>query len=495
MRLFLTVQHPNPWHQKVYHRKRWDGSRLWDGNMRFFKDDKLNYDEQPEYFRNLATELTWPSVLRHAKPGTFPTGLLPEVLRQTDRFGLKVELEDRRKGQPKTYPVTLYGIEDLYDYQQEAVRKVIQGTLHGLPWNRGVVKLATRAGKTACMAAIAGTYRDAYVMVLSSGGELIDQTRRDIAGFLREPVGLIGDGEIDIQRITVCSSAMLNRHLSAFRAYFDQVTVKMADECHSLGQAETWQDDYHSVSAFVSVGFSATPNRNDNKVQQFKLAGSTGDVLIDVSPKELIDQGKVVDVHIRYELIQGPMFVNYGGISYPSWDLAWTHMRKYKENETVPPLAYEHIIVKNPERNDRIVKFFTETEEQTLGIVEWKEHGELLAQQIGCRFVTGDESMKERRKVLKEMNAGRIKRVIGTRIWDRGLTMPGIHRLSLCAGMKSEVAYLQRIGRGMMKLDGKPHLLVQDFLDAANQYTHRHSQQRMKEGEKAGFTVEQLEAA
>ena len=118
----LTVKADGYWFNPKYKKG------LWDGTVSFF--DKRN--------------------------NTFLTGLLPIVLDILDSLDEEVILSDKRTGldflletEDFVDPVVLqYSGKTLRDYQNDSIKNIINSQLENLPWQRGILNLATNAGKT-----------------------------------------------------------------------------------------------------------------------------------------------------------------------------------------------------------------------------------------------------------------------------------------------------------------------------------------------------------
>ena len=85
--------------------------------------------------------------------------------------------------------------------------------------------------------------------------------------------------------------------------------------------------------------------------------------------------------------------------------------------------------------------------------------------------------LDEETKAFKE---GKRQGVIASRIWGEGLNIKRINVVINCVGGKSEIASIQRFGRGLRSDKGKVDVLLVDFLDANNHvYFLRHSMERL----------------
>lgn len=134
------------------------------------------------------------------KNQTFPTGLLSNVLKALKLQGCEYQLVDDR-----TKPIKNINIETrffefgrkLYDYQLEAVDKALKKS-------RGVLALATGAGKTMSSCELIAQMSVSPVIFTVPSRSLLKQTHREFAKYLKingsdANIGLIGDGICSIQ--------------------------------------------------------------------------------------------------------------------------------------------------------------------------------------------------------------------------------------------------------------------------------------------------------
>ena len=125
---------------------------------------------------------------------------------------------------------------------------------------RGVVVLPTGSGKShLAMLAIADKRRS--TLVVAPTLDLVRQWFDLLKGTFGVPVGVVGGGEHDVQRLTVTTydSAML--HMDHLGSRFGLVVF---DECHHLPSA-SYAMAARSCMAPFRLGLTATPERSDGR--------------------------------------------------------------------------------------------------------------------------------------------------------------------------------------------------------------------------------------
>ena len=226
----------------------------------------------------------------------------------------------------------------------------------------------------------------------------------------------------------------------------------IVSNCH-MTPAKTIYKVMNSIGNAISVGLTATPYREDK--EDLKIYAAVGEMVYNISRKELIERGYIADAEVRYIKLENhekSRFIKYHDI-------------------------YNAMIVNNGERNYKILKsVLNNKNKKILILVSRIEHGEVLntllleAKQDNV-FLNG--SMKERN--IKDTDDV----VIATSIFDQGVDLKKFDFLILAAGGQSSVQLVQRIGRVLRpKKDGHKSVII-DFMDESK-YLKKHYVKRRK---------------
>ncbi len=424
---------------KSYQTQRSDGSRRWDGRCHLF----------------LPTD------------NLFPAGLVPIVHRALIEAGTPVEIRDRTE-----YPAPRHAAPalrdlpgDLRDYQREGIGRAILE-------RRGILKIATGGGKTVLAAGLMSQL-GLPALVLTDSKDLLHQTRDVLVRHLGAPIGCIGDGEWEEQQIVVGSIATLGAQLQTprARAFLRSRQVLIADEVHHGASNRAFQV-LMACPAPYRVGLSATPTgRSDNA--DLKTLGAIGPVIYEVSARELIRTGVLVQPVVEFVPIEAPLVPR--GASYPA--------------------AYRAGIVECVPRNQVVVahaRRFLDQGLQVLILVREIDHGRNLCGLLGeagiaAEFIWGlGLGAGARKDALDRFRAGALRCLCASEILDEAIDLPGIDALLLAGGGKSEIQTIQRIGRGMRTGKRASVLSVVDFADLTHRYLARHSLRRLRTYQLAG---------
>ena len=435
--------------------------------------------------------------------GVFLTGLY-SVLRQYCKDNhLKLRVEDNRNipsfEVPKQEDIFIDGLSKR-SYQIETIYRALK-------IQRGILHLATNAGKTECACGII-KYINMKSIFLVHTKELLYQTKDRIEDRLKIKCGTVGDSEFNPKEHTVAMVQTIAKRIDAptllmknwvvkkaellkenkllpemeiqhkvklkklrqlkqpVMDYLQTLKVIFVDECHHQ-QSNMWMTILKHSPAPFRFGLSGTPFR-DNKESDWKLMGMTGRVINQVTNQDLIDLGYSAQPYI--------FIFRYGE-------------REYKKLSYAE--GYKLYIINNKRRNLLIKQIAEGIEGITLIIVTQILHGQELQKLLPeAIFVSGQETKEVRKQVMVDMRSNKIKTLIATTIYDEGVDVPNIHNLIIACGGKSDIKTIQRVGRGLRKKKiGENTLRVFDFYDEWDDYLKEHSQSRMRTYKQQNFPL------
>jgi superfamily II DNA or RNA helicase len=401
---------------------------------------------------------------------TFLTGLLPTVLNLVKE---PVTLVDNR-----SLPTISMSVPTvpLRDYQWDAINNAVSNTLNNTWWPRGVIKIPTGGGKTACAAGIIQMVNKPTLFIVNTK-DLLWQAHRVFTNYGIQ-TGVIGDGKYEIQNTTVATVqsiySLLNNNPIKLR-FLRTIEQVFFDEAHLVAATLEKGNIFLKAaalipSAYMRWGLSATPYMKD-QYSNWLLEGVTGKIVYEIKNKELIDKGYLSEGRVvMFNIPQDNYIAN-------SW-----------------PNCYDEGVVAYPKRNNKIVELIASKSKPVLVLVQREGHGTLLSNMcnqkgLNVPFIFGNHSSKERIQAIKDLRSGKIDGVIASTIWDQGVDIQEIKTLILAGGGKSPVRNLQRLGRGLRISEGKSHLEAYDFYDNSTRWLRNHSNERKKLWTSEGFDI------
>lgn len=433
------------------------------------------------YFDKQGAHHQWDGFNRLLKEDlSFPIGLLKRVEEFCKANERSVQIIDTR---PEKSPRAAIDIlptlkamgKEPYPYQIESA-SIVETHDHG------IIRLATGGGKT-IVATLMTAYLGKRTILYVIGKDLLYQTHKFFSSVFNQKIGIIGDGNCDIQDINVASVWTVGQALGMkkteiltdteeessvnpdkyqeIRQMLSSSKVHIFDECH-LAACKTIQEIADNIHPEHIYGMSASPWRDDNA--DLLIECVLGKNIVDISASYLIDNGFLVKPIIKFLKVPPP-----------------TEPIK-KAYQTV----YKSYITDNPVRNGLVVlgaEKLVEQGYQTLVLYNNVIHGNLLYQEISkkfpCILLSGKDSSEVREAAKKRLENHEVNCIIASKIFDIGVDLPSLSGLVIASGGKSSVRALQRIGRVIRKYPGKKQAAIVDFYDQAP-FLKDHSIERRK---------------
>jgi superfamily II DNA or RNA helicase len=235
--------------------------------------------------------------------------------------------------------------------------------------------------------------------------------------------------------------------------FFDYIVI---DETHRAG-AESYQRIMDYFEPKFMLGMTATPERTDG-IDVFKL----------------FDHNIAYEIRLHRALEENMLSpFHYYGIT----DLSI--------NGEVVDDKTEFNKLTSDERVDRIIentqKFGTDTGEiRGLIFCSRKDECKALSEKFNQRgfntkALTGDNSEEERTHAIKMIEsddeATKLDYIFSVDIFNEGIDIPSINQVVMLRPTQSAIIFVQQMGRGLRKVNGKEYLTIIDFIgNYANNY-------------------------
>jgi len=346
----------------------------------------------------------------------------------------------------------------LRDYQAECLQTIKDKYLAGT--RRQVICLPTGTGKTVIFAQFPAFFHmKKRMLVLAHREELLDQARQKI--LLANPHLQVeieqGARHADPESDVVIASVQTlgrqdSRRLQDLSS--EEFYLLVVDEAHHA-PASTYRRilDHFGVlepgSQKLLVGFTATPKRGDGQ----GLDTVFQEITYSRTLPEMIERGYLAPLaafRVETEV-----------------DLSRV---KTRMGDFVASQLSEAVNI--AERNDLVVEVFRKhlATRQTLCFCVDVAHARGLAKAfqragIPCAAVTGDMLPEQRRQVLADFKAARLKVLTNCLVLTEGFDEPSIDGILLARPTKSMVLYAQMIGRGTRLHPGKENVTIIDIVD------------------------------
>jgi hypothetical protein len=139
-----------------------------------------------------------------------------------------------------------------------------------------------------------------------------------------------------------------------------------------------------------------------------------------------------------------------------------------------------------PERNRIIVDTYLQyvKDRKTVVFCASVGHAEQIAElfrsnNVVCEAVSGTLKTSERSRILEQYENGNINVLCACDLLNEGWDSPRTEVLFMARPTLSKNLYIQQLGRGMRKCEGKEYIMVFDFIDNANMFNMPYSLHRM----------------
>lgn len=437
------------------------------------------------------------------KKGSFLTGFLPRIVFLLKKAGIDYKIQDGRKikkmpemsrVRTKVKSMRIGGNElKLRDYQLDALIK-------GLQRPRGILDMATGAGKTVVMGALALAWWKTPTLIVINSKDLAYQLRDELSEYMGQNVGFIGDGILDPQEFTVgIDKSILTNSSSKYQKmqdFCEDVQYLIFDEVHHL-QSRSWRDiSLMCPNASIRHGYSGTPETSTHKKEDGSegnrdqlLEGYLGPTIYTISANDLIERGWLAKPYVK--IIDNDVYFDGEPLTYLN--------------------EYKRIIAEDETRNDVIARIATKAvdeNKQVIGFINRLSHGDRLVDIMrtdyslpadAVSFVNG--SSYDRESEIEAFAKGHLPILLGT-VLSEGLNFfcdIGIN----CAAGKSPIDVKQRIGRVLRKtktetgeVDKSSDESVKfvDFKDAGHVWFEKHARRRINTYKAEGHEVEFVDA-
>ncbi len=357
---------------------------------------------------------------------------------------------------------------ELRDYQQEIVDKCINA-------GRGTIVLATAGGKTLTMAGLLEYYYQnvnkffkGLIIVPDLG--LVNQTHSDFNEYKVNYTHSIWSGGNDLNtntNIVVANMGILQSEKSDTK-WLEDIDILIVDETHKLRRDNKINKIIKSIKTRHKFGFTGT--LPDEPLDKWNIFGKIGPQLYERKAYELRKDNYVTPARVHI------------------FELNYKTKQTDIYNKDLPVSFYlqeGEFIKTNTYRNTFISKLSMRLDNNTLILIDYIEHGEILLEYVSnyCEgkkvfFICGDVEVDERRKIQQLMETETNVIVIAiSKIFSTGINIKNLHYIVFANGGKAKIRIIQSIGRGLRLHKDKKQLIIFDIADNLI-YGQRHVEQR-----------------
>lgn len=371
---------------------------------------------------------------------TLPRGGVTKVVGILRQCGVAYYLIDVRRSLPS---VAFQFRGELLDFQNDAIEAISRNDF-------GVLSAPTGSGKTVIALAMIAKRRQPALIVVHTR-ELADQWIDRAETFLGIPaaeIGMIGNGKQSIgEKITI---ALVQSLYKCAASIAPKIGFLIIDECHRA-PSRTFTEAVTAFDCQYQLGLSATPFRRDGLTRL--ISWHLGRRLHTIEEDVLIAAGHVLPAEV---------------VIRPTDYLT-------RLDPTTEYSAMLSDLTGDMDRNNLIVDDIAKEAGNGGGVclvlTDRKAHCEALVDLLAARgikgdMLTGDLPPSERRQVVEDLNAGRVKVLVATgQLIGEGFDCKTLQTLFLATPIKFDGRLIQYLGRVLRPAPGKTEARVYDYHD------------------------------
>lgn len=316
-------------------------------------------------------------------------------------------------------------------------------------YRRGLVVLATGLGKTWLAAFDAVRMGARRILFVAHREEILGQAAATFVRILPKKrvgyyTGRSRDADVDVLCASVQTLAKAE-HLERFAPqHFDYVVI---DEFHHAAASTYRRLLTHFAPSFL-LGLTATPDRTDQS-----------DIL------SLCDDNLVYSCHL-FAGIQAGLLApfHYHGIQDESVDYREVPWR----NGRFDPEQLSNKLATLARARHALREWRGKAQQRTLAFCVSTRHADYMAEQFTRAGVSAAAvyagSTLGRAQALEKLHAGTLQVVFSVDLFNEGVDLPSIDTVMMLRPTESKILFLQQLGRGLRRSEGKQHLVVLDFI-------------------------------
>lgn len=354
-----------------------------------------------------------------------------------------------------SFDLTMFDVTP-YPFQRAILDQLQVERQRGYPHN--LVVAATGTGKTVMAALDYRTLQKqldrSRLLFIAHRKEILDQSRSTFRHVLKS--GGFGEKWVDgfepteWDHVFASIQSLAVNDLSTFGA--DHFDVVIVDEFHHAA-ARTYSQILDWIRPQHLIGLTATPERADGLDITRWFEGRTA---VELRLWDALEQGRLAPFH-------------YFGIADDTdlRSLPWNNGR-------YAPTALEDVYTSNDSWVAKVLKAVAEviaspSEMKALGFCVTIKHAEFMADRfntagIRARAVSANTSRADRTAALEALRSGQINALFAVDLFNEGVDIPNIDTVLMLRPTESATIFLQQLGRGLRKVEGKTVLTVLDFV-------------------------------
>ncbi|WP_394289282.1 DUF3427 domain-containing protein, partial [Microbacterium sp.] len=320
---------------------------------------------------------------------------------------------------------------------------------------RAVVISATGTGKTILSALDVRAVAPMRMLFVVHREQILDRAIQEFQRVLGAPASdfgkLTGSSKQTDARYLFATIQTLSRPEVLASLPSDAFDYILIDEVHRAGAQSYARVLQYFEPAFL-LGMTATPERSDG----FNVF-------------ELFDFNVPYEIRLN-KALEADMLVpfHYYGVTDVEFDDGSTVDEQSSLSQLAGAIRVDHIIDAVSTYGHAGVPvrglMFCSRKEEARALSEALNERFVFGRQLRTIALTGDDSIERREQVVDQLEAGELDYILTVDIFNEGVDIPSVNQVVMLRQTQSAIVFVQQLGRGLRKADGKDYLVVIDFI-------------------------------
>lgn len=224
--------------------------------------------------------------------------------------------------------------------------------------------------------------------------------------------------------------------------HFDYILI---DEAHRVA-APSYQKILRKLKPKFLLGMTATPERMDNQ-----------------------DIYKIFDYNLAYEIrlseaLKEKMLTPFHYVGVQDYEVAGFSVDETSNLKFLVNEARVKYILKE-------LEYYGYSGPKAKGLIFCSRQDEAYElariftnRGYKARALTNQDSEKKRSQVVKELKDGDIEYIFSVDLFNEGIDIPSLNQIVMLRNTQSSIVFIQQLGRGLRKYQGKEFTLIIDFI-------------------------------
>ena len=383
----------------------------------------------------------WDGKIKLLKNGKLPAGLFRATkLEAAKKLSVGFDVTYDRPAIPP-FEKGFDEASDLYQFQNDCVEAMCKAMRRG----GGVVLSATGTGKTKASAQFFSKL-SCPVLFIVDRIDLLYQSQQEMAHWLGEPVGIVGDSEFAPERVTIGTIQTLSLHAkkSAFKKWFATIKVLLVDELHKAMGKRNFKL-LNQIKLIAIYGLTATLQMGQKPVR-YRVYAFSGPVIFRFPVKEGMEKGVLTKGRVLQLL-------------FPALE----------DEARDPAIAYVEETVDHTTKllaARRIVDSLIDQDRYVMVLVDRVAHVKALDEilhDIPHEIAYGAIAQKKRKRDRDRFELGKIRCLVANRVYEKGINLKRVDVGIDLAELPSPNDCVQKFGRMARLHEDKANFLYVDF--------------------------------